>query len=127
MVKSPVIVDDVSAGIDSLNGLPGTFIKFFEEKLGSGALWKLAVNKTDQVTVDCLVGYYDGEQFIFGEGQLLGKLVAPRGNNGFGFDVVIVPDGETRTMAEMTPAEKMQISHRGKAFRDLLEKLKVEK
>ena len=43
----------------------------------------------------------------------------PRGTNGFGYDPIFVPAGETRTTAEMAPAEKDAISHRGKAFRAL--------
>ena len=57
------------------------------------------------------------------EGRITGKVVEPRGENGFGFDPAVVPDGETRTMAEMTPEEKSAISHRGKAFRALIEEL----
>jgi len=49
--------------------------------------------------------------------------VEPRGKNGFGFDPVVVPEGETRTMAEMSAEEKNALSHRGKAFRALLEQL----
>jgi len=44
-----------------------------------------------------------------------------RGSGGFGYDPIFVPDGETRTTAEMSPAEKDAISHRGKAFRELVQ------
>jgi non-canonical purine NTP pyrophosphatase (RdgB/HAM1 family) len=126
-LQRPVIVDDVSAGLDSLEGLPGTFIKFFNEKLGGDSLFKLAQREHEPVTIHCVAAYYDGQVMLFGEGLIRGKVVKPRGKNGFGFDVVVVPDGETRTMAEMTNEEKMAVSHRGKAFRDLLEKLEKEK
>ena len=54
------------------------------------------------------------------EGQVHGRLVrVPRGEGGFGYDPIFVPDGETRTSAELPPAEKDTISHRGKAFRAL--------
>ena len=53
-------------------------------------------------------------------GVLPGTLArAPRGSNGFGYDPIFVPDGEQRTTAEMAPAEKDAISHRGRAFRAL--------
>jgi XTP/dITP diphosphohydrolase len=53
-------------------------------------------------------------------GQWRGELVrAPRGTNGFGYDPIFVPEGETRTSAELTPAEKDALSHRGRAFRAL--------
>ena len=48
---------------------------------------------------------------------------ASKGANGFGYDPVFVPDGETRTTAEMQPAEKDAISHRGVAFRRLADRL----
>src|SRR5579871_6005598 len=57
-VKSPVIVDDVSAGLDSLNGLPGPFIKFFNKVLGNDALYKLANGKEDKVSISCMAAYY---------------------------------------------------------------------
>ena len=44
---------------------------------------------------------------------------AARGNNGFGYDPILLVDGDTRTSAELSPAEKNAISHRGKAFRAL--------
>ena len=54
------------------------------------------------------------------EGRLTGSLVRePRGTGGFGYDPAFVPDGETRTTAEMSPEEKNAISHRGNAFRAL--------
>ena len=57
-------------------------------------------------------------------GELVGSLAtAPRGSHGFGYDPIFVPDGDTRTTAEMPPAEKDAISHRGRAFRALAEVL----
>jgi XTP/dITP diphosphohydrolase len=53
-------------------------------------------------------------------GQIDGVLLRePRGTGGFGYDPIFLPHGETRTTAEMSPAEKDAISHRGKAFREL--------
>jgi non-canonical purine NTP pyrophosphatase (RdgB/HAM1 family) len=123
IVKAPVIVDDVSAGLDNLEGLPGPFIKFFNEKLSEEALYILAGREEAPVTITCSAGYYDGKEFVIGTGTIRGKVVSPRGKGGFGFDVIVMPEGESRTMAEMTPEEKMAISHRGKAFRDLLAQL----
>ncbi len=45
---------------------------------------------------------------------------APRGENGFGYDPIFVPEGASRTAAELTPAEKDAGSHRGRALRDLV-------
>ena len=61
---------------------------------------------------------------VHAEATCEGTLVAePRGTGGFGYDPIFVPEGEDRTMAELSPAEKDRISHRGKAFgalRDLV-------
>jgi inosine triphosphate pyrophosphatase len=125
IVGGPVIVEDVSAGLDSLNGLPGPFYKFFEQKLGRDALYKLAGQENIAVTIACCAGYYGGVDMVFGEGVLRGKVVSPRGANGFGFDPVIVPEGESRTLAEMSPEEKNSLSHRHKALEALLSQLKA--
>jgi XTP/dITP diphosphohydrolase len=54
-------------------------------------------------------------------GVLPGRIIRePRGSNGFGYDPIFVPEGSTTTTAELTPAEKDAISHRGRAFRALV-------
>ena len=54
------------------------------------------------------------------DGRQTGRLLrAPRGEGGFGYDPIFLGDGQNRTNAELTPAEKDAISHRGKAFRAL--------
>jgi len=124
IVKSPVIVEDVSAGLDDLGGLPGPFYKFFREKLGDTILVKLAsIAASNRVTIRCLAAYYDGKQVLYGLGEIHGIIVETRGDHGFGFDPVVVPDGQTLTLAEMTPEAKNQMSHRGQAFKKLFAQL----
>lgn len=123
-IKGPVIVDDVSAGLDGLRGLPGPFIRYFNSMLGGDSLFQLARAENEQATIACIAAYYDGSTLIMGEGEIRCTVVKPRGGNGFGFDPVMVPEGQNKTMAEMTEVQKMQISHRGKAFRHLLDQLK---
>jgi non-canonical purine NTP pyrophosphatase (RdgB/HAM1 family) len=123
-IKGPVIVEDVSAGLDDLEGLPGPFYKYFSTKLGETALLKLSKTaNSNRVTIHCIAAYFDGDKVLYGQGVIRGKVVEPSGKNGFGFDSVVVPDGESRTMAEMTTEEKHKISHRGKAFIDLLSQI----
>lgn len=123
IVGEPVIVEDVSAGLDDLAGLPGPFYKFFREQLGDIILTRLSEISTNKVTIRCLTAYYDGKTMLFGDGVIHGVVVQPRGENGFGFDPVVVIDGETKTMAEMTPGQKNKISHRSKAILALVEQL----
>jgi XTP/dITP diphosphohydrolase len=50
-----------------------------------------------------------------------GRLIrSPRGTGGFGYDPIFVPDGQSRTNAELDPEEKDAISHRGRALRGLV-------
>ena len=123
IIQGPVVVEDVAVELDDLKGLPGPFYKFFREQMGDIILLRLSNGPGSKVTVRCTAGYYDGTDLIFGEGVLRGTVEEPRGENGFGFDPVIMPEGERRTMAEMTPDEKNAISHRGLAFKDLAAKL----
>ncbi len=121
IVGSPVVVEDVSAELDALNGLPGPFIKFFEEKLGKGALFKLAGETRAKII--CSMGYYDGKQEYIVDGVLDGRIVAPRDGEGFGFDFVLIPDGYDKTMSELGFDIKNTISHRFKAATLLSDKL----
>lgn len=121
-VGSPVIVEDVSAGIDKFGGMPGPFIKFFEESLGREALYTLAGGEA-AATVTCSMCYFDGEREIIVQGIVHGTIVAPRVTSGFGFDLVFQPGGSDKTYAEMTPQDKDLISHRGLAVAKLSREL----
>jgi XTP/dITP diphosphohydrolase len=71
------------------------------------------------VAVLCLA-WPDGEEIV-AEGRVEGTLVdPPRGSGGFGYDPMFVPAGHDRTFAEMTPAEKAALSHRGRAIQALI-------
>jgi inosine triphosphate pyrophosphatase len=123
ILKKPVIVEDVSAGLDNLHGLPGPFFKFFEEMLGPTALLQLAQKPGQPATIICTIGYFDGHKMLFSDGSVHATVVEPRGTNGFGFDSVILVDGQTKTNAELTADEKNRISHRGQAIAKILTKL----
>lgn len=120
IVGKPVVVEDVEAGLEKLNGLPGPLIKFFNAKLGKDALYKLAGNEGEKATVACTIAYYDGTEMLIVRGQVSGTVVAPRGD-AFGFDIVFVPDGETETYAEMGLEKKNSLSHRSKAIKLFVE------
>jgi XTP/dITP diphosphohydrolase len=71
----------------------------------------------------CVIAYVDeaGDELLF-EGGCEGQLARePRGSGGFGYDPAFIPretgEGDGRTMAELSPAEKHLISHRGRAGR----------
>ena len=120
-VKKPVFVDDVSFEVRAWNGFPGPFIKFLRQA-GSNTfellLIMLAKEKDRSVRVIAGIGYHDGKKAHVIEGSFTGKIVAARGNNGWGFDPYIIPDGYTKTFGELDENIKNKISHRAKALRN---------
>ncbi len=120
LVKKPVIVEDVSVELSCLGGLPGPFVRYFEDRLGRGALYELTKHADDTSAVArCAMGYFDGRERHVVEGIMRGHIVAPRGENGFGFDAVFVAEGQTRTNAELSPEAKNKLSHRTRAIEKL--------
>jgi len=129
-VDGPVLIEDTSLCFNSLNGLPGPYIKWFLEKTGHDGLNNLLANYEDKgayaQTIFSL--WLDGEVHLF-VGKTDGNIVPARGALDFGWDPIFEPiEGEGgRTYAEMTKDEKNRISHRGKAFLKLKSFLIKEK
>lgn len=118
------IVEDTSLYFDGMNGLPGPFIKWFLEALGMEGLAKLALSYGGSVVAKTLIAYVDETGAVeFFEGEAHGRIVLPQGENLFGWDVIFVPDGYTKTYAELGPEEKNSISMRRKAAEKLKEYL----
>ncbi|HEX7368083.1 MAG TPA: non-canonical purine NTP pyrophosphatase [Candidatus Saccharimonadales bacterium] len=120
---TPVMVEDVSAGLDNLGVLPGPFIKFFIKQLGQDALFQLAGREGEPATATCTIAFYDGKMLLTATGQTKGTVTSTRGENGFGCDKNFMPNGQAKTYAEMTPAEKDTVSHRSKAVTELVRQL----
>jgi len=67
-----------------------------------------------------VVAFAEDGAVRFFEGVCPGRILEEeRGAGGFGYDALFVPEGETRTFAELSPAEKNAVSHRGRALREL--------
>ncbi len=131
----PAVADDSGLSVDALNGMPGVL----------SARWA-GGHGDDRANLDLVLGQLgdvpderrgaafvsaaalatpDGQQVVV-RGEWRGVLIRePRGDNGFGYDPIFVPEGETRTSAELTPAEKDADSHRGRALRLLLPHLRT--
>jgi len=119
-IQKTVLVEDVSLEIKALGGLPGPFVKFFLETLGTEGTVKLIKGKDTSTEAICAVGIFDGENLEIFEGTVNGSLSQKnRGNNGFGFDKVFIPKEYGQTFAQMPPALKNKISHRAKALKKL--------
>lgn len=68
----------------------------------------------------CAAVYYDGKDFKSAIGEIIGNIIKnPRGENGFGYDPLFIPNGYNITTAEMSHEEKNRISHRLNAFKQL--------
>ena len=125
----PTVADDSGLAVDALNGMPGVFSARWAGRHGD-----------DQANLDLVLGQigdvpdqHRGGAFVCAaalvlpngrehlvEGRQTGKILrARRGDGGFGYDPIFLADGQNRTNAELAPAEKDAISHRGKAFREL--------
>ena len=103
----PVLVEDVSLEFNALNGLPGPYIRWFEDLAGEEACCRMLDGFNDRsAVIRCCFGYYDGKEMHFFDSKLHGSIAAsPRGENGFGFDRYFIHDGDTRTRAEMPQKE----------------------
>ncbi len=81
----------------------------------------------ERARAECHIGLLlPGERPRFFAGAVEGRIVAPRGESGFGFDPILLPDGEERTFAEMAPEEKNRVSHRRKALAAVAAQLKAK-
>jgi XTP/dITP diphosphohydrolase len=126
-----VFADDTGLEIEALGGAPGVYSARFagEEKNPDKNMEKVLqlledkINRNAQFkTVICLI--LDKKEYFF-EGIVQGKIIQEkRGNLGFGYDPIFVPNGYNKTFAEMTLAEKSEISHRAIAVNKMIEFLK---
>jgi XTP/dITP diphosphohydrolase len=128
------VADDSGIAVDALNGMPGVLSARWsgghgEDERNLALLLAQLGDVPDErrgaqfVCAAALVTP-DGAEIVV-HGEWAGRIIRePRGSGGFGYDPIFVPDGEERTSAELTPDEKDAASHRGKAFRALLPRLR---
>lgn len=130
--KLPALADDSGLAIDALDGAPGVYSARWA---GPEKDFTLAMERIRETLVDagthpigaeaaficnlCLAEP-DGKTQQF-EGRVEGTLTfPPRGDLGFGYDPIFIPEGHNQTFGEMQPAEKHAISHRANAFNKLV-------
>ncbi|HEY2004686.1 MAG TPA: non-canonical purine NTP pyrophosphatase [Candidatus Saccharimonadia bacterium] len=115
------IIEDTSLELRCLQGLPGTFIKWFEETIGIDGIAALAMKHENRTAIArSTIGYRDpsGNTHFF-SGEIEGEIVPPRGSKNFGWNPIFVPNGHDRTFGEMTIEDKNRISMRAIAARQL--------
>ena len=124
----PALADDSGIAVTALGGQPGIYSARWA---GPGKDFAVAMERVEHelagatdrsaafICVLCLA-WPDGRHETF-KGRIAGDLVwPPRGDKGFGYDPIFVPEGRKQTFAEMDPAEKHELSHRTRAFAKLL-------
>jgi len=129
----PAIADDTGLEVDALDGRPGVLsARYAGPDANSEANRRLLLSELDGIdersarfrTVAAFVD--DDEVHVF-DGTCEGLIaVAERGEGGFGYDSIFVPESDTRTFAEMTAEEKNKVSHRSEAFQKFAAFLRSE-
>lgn len=122
------LADDSGLSVTALGGEPGIYsarwagpgkdfrvaMKAVNDKLGN------SVDRSASFICVLALAWPDGHVETF-QGEIEGTLTwPPRGEKGFGYDPIFIPQGDTRTYAEIEPAEKHETSHRAKAFAKLV-------
>lgn len=125
------IADDSGLMVDALNGAPGIYSARYghsDSERIERLLKELGEQENRQAQFICAIAIArpDGTIALETEGICPGEiLTAPRGEGGFGYDPIFYVPAEKRTFAEMSAETKNRISHRGRAFAQLMPKLKM--
>ena len=120
---NPILVEETSLALRGLGGRPGTYIKDFSEDSEMRRMiaegWLKGRDRAALAKV--LIAAFDGSEVHIREGITAGRIAeCLRGSNGFGWDDMFIPAGESRTFAELGDAEKDCHSMRRKAIMALL-------
>jgi non-canonical purine NTP pyrophosphatase (RdgB/HAM1 family) len=113
-VGKPVLVEDTSLSIHAWYGLPGALVRWFLETVGNDGICKMleGYEQLDAIAETC-IGYFDGGSFVAFSGVVEGRIARhPRGQRGFGWNPIFIPNGWDKTYAEMTPEEGASVSMR---------------
>ena len=125
------LADDSGICVHALGGAPGIYSARYsgghgnDEDNNNLVLKNLEDKEDKSAHYTCAMSlvYPDGRH-VFAEGYMYGTITPDaRGDRGFGYDPIFIPEGETRTVAQMTDDEKNEISHRANALKLLLEKI----
>ena len=129
----PVLADDSGLLVEELQGLPGVrSARFAGEKASDdenmSKLLRLMNGKTNRgARFETVLAWIDQNEIKYFKGVVEGTIVQEaRGNNGFGYDPIFIPEGQQQTFGELPPFIKKQLSHRSKALQAFLNFLKTK-
>lgn len=121
VLKKPVIVEDTYLKFEEMGELPGTLIKWFIEQLGFDKVCRLLDHCSSRAaTAGAVIAHYDGAELAIFDSCLNGTISEhPTGDEGFGWNAIFVPEGETRTLGELSDEEFRVIYAKIKPFNEL--------
>ena len=129
----PIIADDSGLEIEAIDNKPGLYSSRFSKELGGyDNAFKYIINKVKETNnskarfiCDIVLVNTEDKPLLF-EGICEGNIALEvKGNDGFGYDPIFVPDGYDKSFAELKRDEKNAISHRGRALKKLLTYLRI--
>ncbi|WP_371810371.1 XTP/dITP diphosphatase [Acidianus sp. RZ1] len=122
LFKEPLLLDDSGLFIESLKGFPGPYTNFVKRTLDIYGILKLMTGESNRKAhFETALAYIDENEIKVFKGTVDGRIAyEPKGERGFGFDPIFIPNGSEKTFAEMSIEEKNTYSHRGKAFKEFI-------
>lgn len=124
-LRLPVIVDHAGLHMDCLEGLPGNLTQLFWDRIGGQGLCDIAgIRREREARAVTTIAYCDTRRIHIFSAFRSGSIAdRPRGARRFQWDTIFVPEGQSRTYAQMKIADKNAISQRGEALRSMFEHL----
>jgi len=123
-VPGYVLVEDSGLFIPSLKGFPGVYSAHFLRSWKFGPILELLKRRNRRAYFRTVAGLRHGNRCETFVGEVYGHIAdRPRGRHGFGYDPIFIPDGGSRTFAEIAPEAKNELSHRARAIRQVGERL----
>jgi XTP/dITP diphosphohydrolase len=125
-VEPPFVLEDAGLFVESLGGFPGVYSAYVFRTIGCEGILRLLGEGDDRgARFESRIALSTEEREVeIIEGTCIGSLSAvTRGSGGFGFDPIFIPQGHSRTFAQMDISEKESLSHRGRAVASLRARL----
>jgi non-canonical purine NTP pyrophosphatase (RdgB/HAM1 family) len=121
ILKKPVLVEDTSLYFNAWNGLPGALVRWFLDAVKCEGICKMMNEEKDRSAyAESALAYFDGKKMKIVTGRVDGQITKkPKGDKGFGWDPIFIPQGHTKTFGEMDMEEKSRISMRKLALEKL--------
>jgi len=128
--KVPLLADDSGLFIDALKGFPGVYSAYVYKTIGcDGILTLMEKEEARGARFECVLGFAEpGKDPVLFKGISKGTISrSKRGDEGFGYDPIFIPEGGERTFAEVPMGEKNRVSHRGRALENFFKFIEEER